>query len=489
MIENLTISSLILSNLANSPLFTPSLSSNQQKFVFRNSQFFKSSSNFFYYSQNQLKTSKNLAKSIFLQIDQSGFNKFLKNVIKYSSVSQILHNHISNSNKDFSAKNFEKGYIIIKHSTFQSCKSQTINGSAISTTVPLELVNCDFMNCEGSYGACIFSTCPLLSISFSTFRNCKGIQQSGVLQMRQLHTIFNDKEMENSVSKGVHINCSLIFNVKSTLFASVYAYFKEYNKETERKYNHLSFSMSNCTRSRATSCVGILEATHCFTEVSYSLIKYCGADIHNGGIVLREAKSIDVNTCNFINLTHNSNEGISASVLLVYTCPDDSKIYRSYFIDNYNAISYTVTTQKGESIIIQDCIFSCPRFSAFHCDPEEISNDNLFITPSDPSFGFKKMKELKQRDIIYQKFLDDNNDNKEKALGSYHGFIIGYLSTRDKGRFIEKNNAIMIILVLSSTVVTLFGSICVAKFSIFLSKQIIIFRSTRFSKRKRQIIH
>ena len=481
---NFTLSSLVLSNIRNSPLFSPSINSNQRFLNFQNSKFSKFSHNFLYYSNTQLKYTSN---SLNVQINSCNFNKFLNNVIQYSSVTQILHNFNTNDGGHFSAKSFDNGYIIIKHSEFQTCKSETINGRAISTTVPLELINCEFINCEGSFGGCIYSTCPILAISFTTFRNCKGHEQSGVLQMRQEQFLYNDKEVEKSTSKGVHINSSIIFNVKSNLFATAYICFKEYNKEHDKKFHHLSFSLTNCTRSKASSCVGIIEATNCFTEISYSFIKYCGADVHNGGFVLRQAKSININTCNFINNSHTSTTEISASVLLVYTNPEKSLIYNSYFIDNYNGGSKTITSEGGESIIIQDCIFTSSQYRALRCNPREIIQQNKFIDPSDSSYDYKELKKLKQRDVIYQNFLDQNEDNKEKAQKAFQGFLIGYLTTRDKGRFIDSNNGIVLFLILSASLLCITVSFLITKLSIGVAKRIVTTQINALTKRNNRL--
>ena len=456
---NITINSLLLQNLNShlSPLFSATLLSISQNFNFQKFQLTKFSSPFFFYSPSIGAANQVYSNKLNFHLYSTCFKHFLSPVIRYSTATQLLHNEVSNHNGYASARSFTKGYIIIKHSSFISCKCASVNGSAIFTSVPLEIFNCEFNHCEGYFGACIFSTCPTLSIQFATFKKCTAQSQSAAFQMRQQSfTRSINPELENSLSKGININSSVISEMTASLFGSFYCSFIEYNIEIQKKFNHLNFILNNVTRSYAKSCVGIFEASHCFTNIKFSLMKFSGADIHNGGIVLRDTRSLHISTCNFLNLSHTSREKVSASVLLIYTTPQASVLENSYFIDNNNGKSSTITANNGDSLIVRNCFFSSDESSVFQCTPNEIQDNNEFLNKNQTN-NLAKLRKMKKRDV-FQLFFIDKEKDKTDATKKYQNFFIGYQMKREKGNLIQKNTTIFLSVILGSMLCTLIMS-------------------------------
>lgn len=303
--------------LSNSPLITLSQNRIGINFKIRSSYAYNFIGNFLksYSSINNL----NIHKTV--------FKNFQNSCIHLSNGDKIIENRVFNNQQKYSSSTN------ITNCEFIKCRNDQINGSAIYSSKPINILNCLFGDCFASFGSIYVESD--ISVQYCTFRKNGASQQSPDLAIRA----------ENSISL-------LSFNIhaesESTLFGSMY---REAN-------GRMLVEDSNYSKTSAQSCVGTLEDSKGESHYKYVTFFHCSAEVFNGCQVITRKSTASVSNCNYIRNSHKSNEKITAAALLMYFNQGEMLITNSIFYLNNRDRSSTINFAYGTVGQIIDCCIS-----------------------------------------------------------------------------------------------------------------------------------
>jgi len=283
-----------------------------------------------------------------VRVTYSLFSKFLGNCLVFDDKDPIR------DQKFTQRQEYKRDSVIIENSKFINMFSGNLNGSAIYHTVTLIISNCLFQNCYGYLGGAISSK-GSLNISLSSFINCSAVTNSGAIDIR------------SSTASTIFL-FTLFHQVSARLFGCLY------------RFSSGGFPVENTNFSSclAKDCVGTIENSRGSNIYKYTVFSHCGANVHNGCIVLRDLDAFEIFKCHFIKCFHVSSEQVAGAAILLYKAPQESTIRSSSFFECSHSNSYTISMNQGNPTMIIECCFSGTKEKEIRSDPVAIEVDNIF---------------------------------------------------------------------------------------------------------------
>ena len=389
--ENLTLHSLVCSNILHSPFFSFSLSSyrNQNFIKFKNikAKFF--SSNFIYGNPN-------------LFIKDSSFSYFIHSCLKINS------NTYQN--------NTEKLIIpalgsTIENSIFSDLVDSEDSGAAINAVGPLIISNCEFIRCYATDAGAITAYGCDITIIQSTFTECEAYDSKGAL------------ELLGPEKKGfLDINSTLFYKTKAKYNGALY-------KTTS---GYFSIDNNNFTFIKATQCVGTFEAVSGTFILSNTHFFNSSADVHHGCLVVRNMKGINISNVIWNKCSQKTFLLETSSCITFDGNNKDSIMEFCTFKKNKAGIGKTIFVASG-SVVLDHCDFTGKQ-------EDELGTQKLLTTQACIFEKLVMKKETPLKGVGYSPIINNNNSfsiSQEEIITLLKGFafsisfslIFAYITT------------------------------------------------------------
>jgi hypothetical protein len=332
---NVTIASLTATGILRAPLLCiPSLSSS--------SVFFCVNSQFARFGFPALFTLNSKAR---IHIQDSAFSNFISRALFFSNLFHKSNTHFSQALR-ITDQTAEIEFCRFEH----IASSGNENGGAIFCAGSLSIFCCFFSNCRGSMGGAIAST-GVVQVDRTTAIGCKG-QEGGVIDVRT--TFRQDMAVMTSlfVTNSAH-QFGTIYRLSPGLFR---------------------IWSTNITSSYAQGCVGAVEMKQGDVDLRWMILSNSSSGFANGGICIRELRSLIVESCIFTHCGHDTSEYDSAAVFLLYDTPFEATICESAFLHNRRGETYLITVASGNHLLLRDCCFTGPEATEIHQKNYESEN-------------------------------------------------------------------------------------------------------------------
>lgn len=317
--RNLSISSLTLSSLSQSPLFSYGESKHFIQFCafsFSTNKFFSSFINSY-------------GSTIKKDIQTSSFDNFIDTPIRVESASFYFQNIFSDRlmYEDFSD-------LVIKCCKFNDCSSSE-NGGAINSQLSVDLFNVVFINCKTEReGGAIYVLSSLICM-YVSFINCSSSQKCGAFSNLSPHP------------DHIFINYTLFQKTEADLFGMFYC----------SQPGSLSYLHSNSTLSHASGCVGSFEAQNLALIMEYGILNSSSAVFHHGCLVLAHLSLCHMNHMIFFHPVHYSSDQGAGSAITASFLPSSSIIENSNFIQCFEGHAFVVAINDGPPLLFKQCCF------------------------------------------------------------------------------------------------------------------------------------
>lgn len=283
-----------------------------------------------------------------IDIHKSSFNYFTSSLFRFFDIKNIkisstnfkngLSTAIYIDSQQISIKRIFEQQVytsktpLISDCLFDKIDTHDVNGSAVYSTVGLDISYCTFNTIHSKNGAIMnFGT---LRVQYTTFardnaENAADIESTCITTQNILisNSIFHESHVEK-------------------LFASMHLI----------TYGDIIISTINASDLMSMNCVGFCQINHGNFYMDHANIISTAA-VYNGAAALDDCPNIHIDSTNFIKNLHRSNNKATGSALLITNPAGDGYIEGCSFIRNSPEQGHVIYMEH-KMLIIENCCFN-----------------------------------------------------------------------------------------------------------------------------------